>query len=250
MIDIRAIASNVLQMPQLPHLTTSTLGDQAYTALREAIVAGTLARGAKVTERGLAESLQISPTPVREALRRLEQDGLIERTGPRSVRIAQFGEDQLREITLIEDSLRALAARLAARKATEAQLAQMREVLDHAEKLCDQVAADGHEVSADAEVVGQILSAMRTFHALVDRAGANPTLLHMLKMVDAFDTDERRRSVLAELKIDPATVKERYHEHRAIFDAIERRDPEEAERLVRAHSRSSNRSKLSTRFAD
>jgi DNA-binding GntR family transcriptional regulator len=61
-------------MAQLPQLTISaTLGDQAYAAIREAIVSGVLQRGQKVTERGLAESLDISATPVREALR-LEQD--------------------------------------------------------------------------------------------------------------------------------------------------------------------------------
>lgn len=103
-------------LPQLP--SPVTLGDQAYAAIREAIVTGSLERGEKVTERGLAESLNISATPVREALRRLEQDRLVERTGPRSVRVAEFGEDELREFTMIEDVLRALAARLAAEKST------------------------------------------------------------------------------------------------------------------------------------
>jgi DNA-binding GntR family transcriptional regulator len=231
---------------QLPHLAASTLGDQAYAAMREAIVDGTLARGEKVTERGLAQSLNISPTPVREALRRLEQDRLVERTGPRSVRIAEFGEDQLREITLIEDSLRALGARLAAEKATKAQLNEMRKALNRAEAMCDQIVTDG-DVSVEPETVVEILTAMRDFHAVVDRASGNPTLIHMLKMVDAFDTDERRRSVLLELKIDPGTVQERYQEHRAIFDAVAGRDPEEAERLMRAHSSSGSASRLSTR---
>ncbi|MCO1660875.1 GntR family transcriptional regulator [Pseudonocardia sp. S2-4] len=75
---------------------------------------GVLPRGGKVTERGLAESLKISPTPVREALRRLEQDRLVKREGPRSVRVAQFDDAESLQITMIEDALRALAARLAA----------------------------------------------------------------------------------------------------------------------------------------
>jgi DNA-binding GntR family transcriptional regulator len=233
---------------QLPQLSSATLGDQAYVAIREAIVAGTLARGEKVTERGLAESLNISPTPVREALRRLEQDRLVERTGPRAVRIAEFGEEELREITLIEDSLRALGARLAAVKATDAQLAEMREALDRAEALCDQVVTNGNSVNADSEAVGEILLAMRHFHTVVDQASANPTLIHMLTMVGVFDSEERRRSVRAELKVDPATVQERYQEHRAIYDAIARHDADEAERLMRAHSSSASSSRLSIRL--
>jgi DNA-binding GntR family transcriptional regulator len=172
---------------------------------------------------------------------------LVERTGPRSVRVAEFGEDQLREITLIEDALRALGARLAAQKATDAQLTQMRKALDLAESLTDQILANGDDVTVDTEKVGEILAAMRRFHGVVDEASGNPTLINMLKMVDAFDSDERRRSVLAELKVDPATVRERYQEHRAIFDAIARRDPEQAERLMRAHSSSASSSRLSTR---
>jgi DNA-binding GntR family transcriptional regulator len=232
---------------QLPQLSSSTLGDQAYAAIREAIVGGALARGEKVTERGLAQSLNISPTPVREALRRLEQDGLVERTGPRSVQVADYGEDQLREITLIEDSLRALAARLAAEKATDAELAEMQATLDRAELLCGQLLTNGHDGTPLPETVGKIFDAVRHFHALVDQASANPTLIHMLKMVDAFDNTERRRASLLELKLDPAAVQARYEEHRAIFRAIASRDPGEAERLMRTHSESGSRARLSIR---
>ncbi len=59
-------------------LTAETLADQAYETLRSAITSGELARGEKVTERGLAQRLEVSPTSVREAIRRLEQDHLIE----------------------------------------------------------------------------------------------------------------------------------------------------------------------------
>jgi DNA-binding GntR family transcriptional regulator len=232
---------------QLPQLSSSTLGDQAYAAIREAIVGGTLSRGEKVTERGLAQSLNISPTPVREALRRLEQDGLVERSGPRSVRVAEYAEDQLREITLIEDSLRALAARLAAEKATDAQLAEMRTTLDRAEMLCGQLLTNGHDATPDPERVGKIFDAVRHFHEVVDQASANSTLIHMLKMVDAFDSGERRRATLLELEVDPPAVQARYEEHRAIFDAIADRDPDQAERLMRQHSESGSTARLSIR---
>src|SRR5258708_12772549 len=60
-----------------------SLAERAYRALREQIATGGLAAGERVTERGLALRLGVSPTPVREALRRLEQERLIERAGPR-----------------------------------------------------------------------------------------------------------------------------------------------------------------------
>ena len=231
-------------MPHLPHLTAPTLADQAYAAIREGITTGTFARGERVTERGLADALNISPTPVREALRRLEQDRLVERTGARSVQVAEFGEEQLREVTMIEDVLRALAARLAAQKATSVQLAEMKSALDEAETLAADVDTSGSMSSTDTALVAEILAAMRRFHAAIDRASSSPTLIHMLQMVDAFDSAERRVSVLVELHVDGATVKDRFHEHRAIYDAIAGRHPERAEALVRAHSASGSRSRL------
>ncbi|MFD0319060.1 GntR family transcriptional regulator [Streptomyces flavalbus] len=239
-------------MAQLPHLTMSaTLGDQAYTAIREAIVSGVLERGQKVTERGLAESLGISATPVREALRRLEQDRLVERTGPRSVRIAKFAEEELREFTMIGDTLRALAARLAAEKSTAAQRREMSAVLDEADRL--RGAARECEPGSEEErkLIEEILAHMRRFHALVDEASGNSTLLQMLHMVDAFGADERRSSVLSEVSgARRAAVDERYGQHRAIYDAIASGAGERAAALMIAHSRSSSDSLITARFAD
>lgn len=238
-------------MGTLPHLTSpATLGDQAYTAIRAAIINGTLARGEKVTERGLAESLDISPTPVREALRRLEQDRLVERLGPREVRIAKFDDNELLEITKIEDALRALAARMAAEKATDAQLKEMRALLDHADDLRGRVGTGASGSAEEREIVVQILDDMRQFHGLVDRASGNPTLIQMLHMVDAFGADERRRSVLSEVSGARRTaIETRFQQHRAIYEAIAARDCDLAEDLMRAHSRTSNTSRLSARLS-
>jgi DNA-binding FadR family transcriptional regulator len=155
----------------------------------------------------------------------------------------------LREITMVEDALRALSARLAAEKATAAQLEEMRVLLDSADDLYDEVMGAEAGSSTQRSLVVGILDAMRRFHSLVDRASANPTLIQMLRMVDAFEGNERRHSVLSEIKADGPTVDDRYHQHRAIFEAIAGRDPDRAEDLMRAHSRSSNNSQLTTRFS-
>ncbi|MEU3983247.1 GntR family transcriptional regulator [Streptomyces sp. NPDC026672] len=239
-------------MGQLPHLASPvTLGDQAYTAIREAIVSGVLQRGEKVTERGLAESLDISATPVREALRRLEQDRLVERIGPRSVRIAKFDEDELREFTMIEDVLRALAARLAAEKATAAQRRGMSDLLEEADALRAQVESAEPGSAEERGLIVSIMDRMRRFHTLVDQASGNSSLIQMLRMVDAFGADERRHSVLSELGGERRqAVEERYRQHRAIYDAVAAGNGERAEELMRAHSRTSNISRLAQRFSD
>src|SRR6266702_4582173 len=120
-------------MTGIPQLTATTLADQAYTTLRQAILDGALPRGQKITERSLAEMRNISPTPVREAMRRLEQDRLIERQGPRSVTVAAFDDAEKADIAAIEATLRALAARLAATRVTEIELRKMADALDAAD---------------------------------------------------------------------------------------------------------------------
>src|SRR5258705_6333570 len=99
-------------------MSLETLADRAYQQVRAAIATGELAPGQKVTERGMAERLHISPTPVREAIRRLELDGLIERIGPRTVLVAAIRAAAIDDLADVEVGLRGLVARFAARHAT------------------------------------------------------------------------------------------------------------------------------------
>ena len=86
----------------LARLKTDTLGDQVHTALRNAVLEGRLRAGERVTERDLAKRLDVSPTPVREALRQLVHERVFERTGPRSVRVAEHGSTTLAEVAELE----------------------------------------------------------------------------------------------------------------------------------------------------
>src|SRR5690349_3856067 len=103
--------------------------------MRAAIVTGELRPGQKVTERGLAERLAVSPTPVREAIRRLEQDGLLERTGPRTVKVSSIGDTALQDLAEVEVALRGMVARFAARHVTTEQLDSLDAILDEADDL-------------------------------------------------------------------------------------------------------------------
>jgi DNA-binding GntR family transcriptional regulator len=112
-----------------------TRAERANQSLRQAIGNGTLRPGQKVTERGLAEQLMVSPTPVREALLRLEHDGLIERTGPRTVVVADIAEHAIDDLAEVEIGLRGLVARFAARNATPQQVDALDAILDAADDL-------------------------------------------------------------------------------------------------------------------
>jgi DNA-binding GntR family transcriptional regulator len=111
-----------------------SLAERAYRALREQIATGGLAPGERVTERALALRLGVSPTPVREALRRLEQERLIERVGPRQLRIAEQSEQALRELLYASAVVRAAIARFATAKITDQALDEMADLVDRLER--------------------------------------------------------------------------------------------------------------------
>jgi len=96
-----------------------SLAERAYRALREQIATGGLAPGERVTERGLGLQLGVSATPIREALRRLEQERLVERVAARQLRIAAHSDQALRELMYTEAVLRAAAARIATPKISD-----------------------------------------------------------------------------------------------------------------------------------
>src|SRR5882724_7140803 len=103
--------SSMTTAPELPSLfRADSLAELAYRAIREGIATGLFAAGERVTERGLATRLAVSPTPVREALRRLEQEGLIERVSARQLRVVDHSSDALRELMLTGAALRAIEA--------------------------------------------------------------------------------------------------------------------------------------------
>src|SRR5450756_736617 len=112
-----------------PRLSVSGAGlvanrdDQAYVVLRREISEGELPAGGRVTERGLAEQLGVSPTPVREAIRRLEHERLLERLDGRTLTVAQPTVHRLFELNLIEAALAGVAAGLAAESATDDEIA-------------------------------------------------------------------------------------------------------------------------------
>ncbi len=212
-----------------PKLTTGpTLSDQAYRALREYITTGALKPGQRLTERGLAEDLGVSPTPVREALQRLEHERLIERDAVRAIRVADPSVARLRELSLIEAALRGVAARLAAERATAAEVEAIVTACDRAEALAD--ARDWDEAR-----VREILEVTRGFHRLIDEAAHTQTLIDMISTATAFDWAFRLKWAV-ESHQDAASLHRSLEQHRRVAAAIEARDAAAAEEAMRLHA--------------
>jgi len=201
-----------------PLRPNETLGEQAYFAIRGAITSGALKPGERITERDLASRLHVSPTPVREAFRQLEQEGLVVRTPTREVTVSDLPSTSVAEMLLIQAALRGVAARLAAEKITDADLAEIDAVLDKTEELL---------ATGPAE---RLLELADQFHAIVDQASGNLTLMKFVETIMAFDPIDRLEALT-----DREQVQTRFKEHKSIADALAARDRDLAESLMRSH---------------
>ena len=196
-----------------------TLADRAYARLREAIVDGTLASGAKLSERGLAGALAISAQPIREALRRLEGEGLVESRPRSGTTVASLDAARLVEMGRIRVALEGVAAGLAARRATPADVAALRA------RLATMSAATR---LGDAEALA---AANDAFHTVLHAATGNAFLVRGLHALRAYYHISPSR-VLADRGEPPRALAE----HAAIVEAVGRADAGAAEELMRAHT--------------
>ncbi|MFC0408949.1 GntR family transcriptional regulator [Roseomonas elaeocarpi] len=198
---------------------TASLSDRVYGRLRDAIIAGSLVPRARVSERMLAGVLGVSAAPVREALRRLESEGLVITLPRRGTLVADFGPEQLEKMGRIRVALEGTAAAFAARQATP----------EHIEALTAQLAVMREATEAgDAEALAQ---ANERFHDMIHEIADNAFLEQMLRSLRGYDRVGRRRILAA-----PGELKLALQEHAALVEALRERDGEEAEARMRAHA--------------
>ncbi len=187
-----------------------------YGLLLDAVDRGELAPGTRLIETELARRFGVSRTPVREALNRLESHGVVARDARRGVVVAALDYDQLGELYDVREVVEGLAARLAARRASPAEIAVLREMVEE-----DRARA--------ADDVGLAQSNKR-FHRQLHRASHNRYLVDMLQGM-------RRSLVLLSgttLSV-PARRSASVDEHDAIVRALEARDEDAAEAATRTH---------------
>src|SRR5580704_8970586 len=199
--------------------TNATTAEAVYRALRHGILHGDLAPGERLRSDALATELRVSRTPVREALRKLEAEGLVEQSGSRLV-VRALSEQDLTELFYVREALEGMAARLAAENATPSEMAEIRELLQDMDALYRR-----GDVDAFRRLTGE-------FHQLVCRASHNNLLLQSLQAL--LDTVRQIQTSTLHGEGRPAAA---LKEHRNLLRAIEARDGDRAEQLAREHRR-------------
>ncbi|MGI6280227.1 MAG: GntR family transcriptional regulator [Acutalibacteraceae bacterium] len=200
----------------LEHKTVS-LADQVFEHLETDILSGKYAKGEIITESKLSAELGVSRTPIREALRRLLQEHLIEETGKGSVVIG-ITEKDLADIFLIRENLECMAAKLAAANRTNEQLAELKEALELQEFYLNK---------RDAEHIKHMDN---QFHSILYKLTGSTvfydTLIPLHKKIQKY----RKASIQNKSRAE-ASVKE----HRDIYEAIAAADAELAFKAAKIH---------------
>ena len=183
--------------------------------IEDEIVAGELALGSRLDENQLAARFGVSRTPIREALQRLETQSLLERDG-RSLIVASLDHNQMAELYVVRRELEGLAARLAARHATEEEIRVLR----------DMVTADDALVNDPAALA----RANRRFHKQIHLASHNRYLVQQLDLVHRTMALMATTSLAAQGRGEIAQG-----EHDGIVKAIEARDEAAADLALKEH---------------
>jgi len=199
-----------------PEPEAQTLGDAAYAAIKARIIEGELAAGTAVSEAELALSLGLGKAPVRAALARLAQDGLVTAIARRGWRIAPVTLADVLDVFRLRSSLEPLAARLAAERGIDAR--QLRRL---------DAACRADYVPGDPASERAFLKANRAFHLAVAEAAGSPRLVRTLSGL----LDESERALVLGLAVRNRSH-EIKHEHQALIEALAKGDAAAAERVA------------------
>lgn len=194
-----------------------SLAEQVFERLENEILSGKYPIGEVLTEMKLAADLGVSRTPIREALHRLEAEHLIE-IGSKGILIVGVSRQDLADIFAVRAAVEGLAARTAAERITDEELAQLRESLELQEFYVPRNDPD-HVRSMDSR-----------FHSLLYRASGSTVLEDVLLPLHRKVQKYRRASVSNHERAVASAA-----EHRQIFEAIAAHDADGAERATRQH---------------
>ena len=195
-----------------------SLRGRVFRSIREGILAGRYREGEELKEASIGSELGVSRTPVREALRQLELEGLVKLVPNRGAFVTGITPGDVRDIYMIRSRLEGLAARLACSCITKEQLEELEETV----YLAEFHAGKGH--------LEQLAVLDSRFHEIIYEACASRHLERMLKELHQYVMSLRKKALSKASRIESSN-----REHRAIMEALKNRDGDLAESLSHEH---------------
>ena len=204
--------------------------EKTYDYLKSNILSGRFVPGERLTEEHLAEELGISRTPVREALHKLEQEGLIEPLESRGFRVPHDSPEEIEDLFDIRTVLEGYTLKIICERITDEQIEKLEEMIDKAEDALRRKRID--------EVFQWNTQFHDTLHSLVaDKRRFHSLIVNMRKYVLRYRKDTLQNLGAGKRAIDG---------HRQILLTLKLKDPELCERVMRIHIRQSKEDALQT----
>ncbi len=212
-------------MPRLD--TGASFRKEAYAALKRAITAMDIynhPQEIRLDERRLSEGLGVSRTPIREAMTLLEQEGFVRTRPRRGIYVVRKSKREIVETITVMAALESMAARLAAERAADAEIAELRRLMDAFHNGPDGQTEGGERLEeySDANIA---------FHQAIIRMSGSALLAEMTENLFIHMRAIRKITIHQDNRAARSIA-----DHMRIIEALERRDPELAERLAREHT--------------
>jgi len=206
---------------------------KAQRRLREMILAGELPGGSRIAELAIVEVLGVSRTPIRAALMRLEQEGLLQALPNGGYAVKTFSERDVSEAIELRGTIEGLSVRLAAERGTAPSLlGDARACLEHIDELLAQPVLDDEGFS-------RYVALNERFHALLSEMSGSTVIGRELERVASLPFASASGFVVAQ--VDSPRARDMLvvaqHQHRQVLEAIAQREGARAEALMREHSR-------------
>ncbi len=211
----------------------NSLHSRVFNQIRNDILNGVYEPGESLIETKLSEELGVSRTPVREAFRQLELEGLVQSVPNKGVTVRGVSEQDIQDIYTIRRLIEGLAARWAAEKITPNELEELKEVVDL------------EEFYTKKGDYNQLLKFDTRFHDIIFRASKSMPLMHTLSTFHHYVQKARKVSMST-----PKRAKEVLGEHKAILQAIIEKDADKAEQLTTQHVRNASSNLLGQSHKD
>lgn len=210
---------------------------RAQLRLRELILAGELPSGARIAELAIVEKLGVSRTPIRAALMRLEQEGLLEALPNGGYAVRTFSERDVSDAIELRGTAEGLAARLAAERGAAPA------VLQAAHVCLQQIDAVLRQPSLDDEAFTRYVELNQEFHSLLSEMASSEVVARELERVVRLPFASPSAFVVLQANSPQARdmLIVAQDQHRQVLDAIERREGTRAEAIMREHSRIAQR---------
>ncbi len=202
----------------------NSLRGRVFTQIRNQILTGAYKHGDSLVELRLSEELGVSRTPIREAIRQLELEGLVQAIPNKGAVVKGVTDQDVEDIFTIRMRIEGLAARWAAEKITEEEIKELKEALEFEEF---------YTMKNDVE---HLIKFDSKFHSIIFKASKSGPLMHMLNTFHHYIQSARNNSFETPGRPDKA-----FKEHKAIFDAISKKDADSAEELTIAHIRNASK---------